>query len=111
MVNFLPRFGLAALTAATLAVAPLSASAFAVFDDDQDLEIQANGFAQVLFYDFETDESRLSNVGFGDFEVEYFLNFREDNSYDFIGAFLFDYSQGEFTAAFFAAADNSLNNQ
>ena len=103
------RFLLSLLAAATLALAPGSAGAFAAWDDTQELDIDANGFTQVLFFDFETSDIRLSSIGFGDREVTYFLNDSEgSNDYDFVGAFLFDYTDGKFTADFYATASNEF---
>lgn len=103
------RFLLGPLAALMLALMPGSAGAFAAWDDTQELDIDANGFTQVLFFDFETSDIRLSSIGFGDREVTYFLNESDGtNDYDFVGAFLYDFTDGEFTADFYATGSNNF---
>ena len=72
----------------------------ATWDTDQDVAIKSSSFTQVLTYDFQTQNSGLSTVTFGDFRGTYILP--EDH---FVGAYLYDFTAQRFVNSFYATSD------
>lgn len=80
---------------------PGTARSAADWDDTQRLEISSGSFTQVLFYDYQTMQSSVSSVNYGDWRVPYSVR---DGA--FVGAFLFDYSEQRFTTGFSATTQS-----
>ncbi len=76
---------------------PLTGGGAADWNETQSLDIRADSFNQVLYFDYDTSGVSLSGVGYGDRQVNYTVR---DGS--FVGAFLYDYSEFQFTTGFYA---------